>query len=169
MLASASVSEILDRTDFTRMGSTTPPPSTNGVAVNGAGHSNMFTFNSHSSPSPSKPVILHLGAPITYNPDIYDRLDAQFEIIRPDPSDLERQPFIQHLKNKTWGKFSAIMKPFWSTGKEMHPWDQELINWLPDSMKIMAGAGAGFDWVDTNALAARGTYHGSDGRQHDLC
>ena len=157
MLVSTSVSDILNRTDFAGMASTSPPPSTNGAIVNGTSHSNHVVYNKPTSPSSPKPIILHLGAPITYNPEIYDRLDAQFDIIRPDPADLQRQPFIEHLKNRTWGKFSAIMKPFWSTGKEMHPWDQELINLLPDSMKIMAGAGAGFDWVDTRALAARGT------------
>ena len=48
------------------------------------------------------------------------------------------------------------MKPFWSSGSQMHPWDRELIELLPSSMKVMAGAGAGYDWVDDGALAERG-------------
>ena len=35
-------------------------------------------------------------------------------------------------------------------------WDQELISLLPKSCKIFASAGAGFDWVDVDILAARG-------------
>ena len=39
----------------------------------------------------------------------------------------------------------------------MGNWDRELIELLPTSMQVMASAGAGFDWVDTGALAEFGT------------
>ena len=169
MLASASVSDILRRTHFAHMGSTSPSsspppppplppsPSTNGVVVvNGINRSSHVPPSS-TSPSLPKPTILHLGDEICYNIDIYNRLASQFEIIRPEPIDLERRTFMRHLRDRKWGNFSAIMKPFWASGSQMHPWDQELIDLLPDSMRVMAGAGAGFDWVDTVALAARGT------------
>lgn len=38
----------------------------------------------------------------------------------------------------------------------MAPWNSELIDLLPSSCKISASAGAGYDWVDTSAMAARG-------------
>lgn len=34
--------------------------------------------------------------------------------------------------------------------------DRELISLLPDSVKVYASAGAGFDWVDTDILAEKG-------------
>ena len=43
----------------------------------------------------------------------------------------------------------------------MRPWDRQLIELLPQSMKVMASAGAGYDWVDVNALAEYGTFHPS--------
>lgn len=39
----------------------------------------------------------------------------------------------------------------------MGRWDKELIDLLPKSVKIFASAGAGFDWVDTQYLAEKGT------------
>lgn len=91
-----------------------------------------------------------------YNPEIFARLQTKFNIIQPPAQDLSRAAFISNLKNRTWGDFSAIMKPFWSSGSQMHPWDRELIDLLPSSMKVMSGAGAGYDWVDDGALAERG-------------
>lgn len=38
----------------------------------------------------------------------------------------------------------------------MGRWDRELIELLPPSMRVMASAGAGFDWVDTGVLAEFG-------------
>lgn len=38
----------------------------------------------------------------------------------------------------------------------MGRWDRELIQLLPASMRVMASAGAGFDWVDTGVLAEFG-------------
>lgn len=38
----------------------------------------------------------------------------------------------------------------------MGNWDTELIDLLPGSVRIMASAGAGYDWVDVESLAKRG-------------
>lgn len=38
----------------------------------------------------------------------------------------------------------------------MGRWDRELISLLPESCKVSASAGAGFDWVDVDVLAQRG-------------
>lgn len=112
-------------------------------------------------PSPpatiSKPIILHLGDPILYSQHTYHRLESQFKFINPPASDLQRLAFIDHLRKRTWGDFSAIMRPFWNTGGEMGRWDKEIIELLPETVKVYASAGAGYDWVDTQALADRGT------------
>ena len=159
----SSISEILGCTNFAGMGSSSsPPPITNGTYVNGANCANHEAAASNgthatSDPDPSKPTILHLGAEIHYNPLIGQRIASKFNIIRPTPTDLLRDTFIHRLETKEWGDFDAIMKPFWRTGSDMHPWDAELIQHLPGSMKVMAAAGAGFDWVDAAKLAERGT------------
>lgn len=40
----------------------------------------------------------------------------------------------------------------------MGNWDEELASLLPASCRVFASAGAGFDWVDTAALAKRGMF-----------
>lgn len=62
------------------------------------------------------------------------------------------------LREKKWGNFSAIFRPFWNTGGEMGRWDKELVPLIPGSCKIFASAGAGFDWADVDVLAASGRY-----------
>ncbi|KPM40806.1 hypothetical protein AK830_g5767 [Neonectria ditissima] len=103
-----------------------------------------------------KPRVLHIGDPIKYNPDTYDRFSAQFNVIRPSAEERQRPEFIQALKERRWGKFHAIFRPFWGTGGEMGNWDAELVDLLPESVKVFASAGAGFDWADTKLLGARG-------------
>ena len=161
----ASVSDILGCTDFATMASSSssttssssPPPVTvNGIHNDYDDVASSRTNNFVSTSPTSKPIILHLGAPVHYNEEIYERLSSQYHVIRPPPEDLQRPVFMKHLRDRTWGNFSAIIKPFWSSGSDMHPWDEELIKLLPESMKIMAGAGAGYDWVKTRALSERG-------------
>ena len=108
-----------------------------------------------------KPIILHLGDPIGYHLDFYRRLQSQFEFVNPPLSDLDRATFIKHLRERTWGSFSAIMRPFWNTGGEMGKWDGEIIELLPKTVKVYASAGAGYDWVDTHALAKNGSSYSS--------
>lgn len=108
--------------------------------------------------TPFKPTILHLGDPIQYNHDIYDRLHSQFDIVTPPLAERHRSAFVRNLRDKKWGDFQAIMRPFWNTGGEMGRWDRELIEHLPKSVKVSASAGAGFDWVDTDILAEVGEF-----------
>jgi len=103
----------------------------------------------------SKPIVLHLGDDIKWNHDLYKTFTSHFEIKR--SHSMSRPDFINALKKKAFGDFFAIYRPFWNTGGEMGNWDDELISLLPASCKIYASAGAGFDWVDTAALAKRGT------------
>jgi lactate dehydrogenase-like 2-hydroxyacid dehydrogenase len=103
----------------------------------------------------SKPIVLHLGDDIKWSHDLYKTFTSHFEIKR--SHSMSRPDFINALKQKTFGDFFAIYRPFWNTGGEMGNWDDELISLLPASCKIYASAGAGFDWVDTAALAKRGT------------
>lgn len=109
-----------------------------------------------SSNRVSKPIILHIGDPIKYNFEEYQRFSTQFNVIRPTVQDRQRPAFISALKEKRWGDFSAIYRPFWNTGGEMGNWDDELIQLLPNSVQIFASAGAGYDWVNTELLAERG-------------
>ncbi|KAL2856323.1 hypothetical protein BJX68DRAFT_279650 [Aspergillus pseudodeflectus] len=106
-------------------------------------------------PTP-KPRILHIGDPIKYNHDIYARFSSQFEIIRPETADRQRDAFKEALREGKWGSFDAIFRPFWNTGGEMGRWDRELIELLPKSVKIVASAGAGYDWVDVDVFAEHG-------------
>lgn len=39
----------------------------------------------------------------------------------------------------------------------MGRWDQELIELLPQGVKVSASAGAGYDWVDVSCLAEHGS------------
>ncbi|RAK95750.1 D-mandelate dehydrogenase-like dehydrogenase [Aspergillus ibericus CBS 121593] len=103
-----------------------------------------------------KHKILHLGDPIKYNHAMYTRFASQFDIIRPPAAERDRPAFKQALKEHRWGDFDAIFRPFWNTGGEMGRWDEELISLLPSSVKIMASAGAGYDWVDVDVFAKYG-------------
>ena len=105
-----------------------------------------------------KPIILHLGDPIQYNHDIYARLQSQFDIVNPPLAERHRAAFVRNLRDRKWGDFQAIMRPFWNTGGEMGRWDRELIELLPKSVQVSASAGAGFDWVDTDTLAESGEF-----------
>ena len=125
--------------DTTTAGPTTTTTNTNGIVTH-------------------KPIILHLGDPIRYNRMLYSQLSSKYKIINPSPSSLEREAFKRHLQEKTWGDFSATIRPFWNTGGAMGSWDRELIELLPASMRVMASAGAGFDWVNTETLAEFGMY-----------
>ncbi|KAK4950670.1 hypothetical protein LTR10_010663 [Elasticomyces elasticus] len=100
-----------------------------------------------------KPILLHCGDDIRWNHELYRTLQSKFDIVR--SYSMSRKDFIQALNSKKFGDFTAIYRPFWGTGGEMSPWNEELISLLPSSCRIYASAGAGFDWVDTAALARR--------------
>ncbi|KAE8423562.1 hypothetical protein BDV36DRAFT_279090 [Aspergillus pseudocaelatus] len=102
----------------------------------------------------TKPIVLQLGDDVRWNHDMYRAFQDTFDIRR--SYTMTRPEFIHTLKEKGFGDFFGIYRPFWNTGGEMGRWDEELISLLPKSCKIYASAGAGFDWVDTNSLARKG-------------
>lgn len=104
----------------------------------------------------SKYRVLHIGDNIKYNHDVYERFASEFEIIQPTAAERERGEFMRALKERRWGDFHAIFRPFWNTGGEMGRWDAELIPLLPPSVRIMASAGAGYDWADVDIFAQHG-------------
>ncbi|KAB5531349.1 hypothetical protein GE09DRAFT_383516 [Coniochaeta sp. 2T2.1] len=110
-----------------------------------------------------KPIVLHIGDPIKYNPDTYEEFSTAFRVIRPSAPERERTEFVKALKERRWGNFHAIFRPFWGTGGEMGRWDAELIGLLPDSVKVFASAGAGFDWADTKLLGEKGIIYCNSG------
>ncbi|KAJ9139412.1 D-isomer specific 2-hydroxyacid dehydrogenase [Pleurostoma richardsiae] len=110
-----------------------------------------------------KPIVLHIGDPIKYNPATYESFSAAFDVVRPSLAERQRREFMRALRERRWGDFSAVFRPFWGTGGEMGRWDEELIALLPDSVRVFASAGAGFDWADTKALAERGIIYCNSG------
>ena len=106
--------------------------------------------------SSNKPIVLHIGDPVKYNLDLYKRFSTDFTVIRPSLEERQRDEFMKALKERRWGDFSAIFRPFWGSGGEMGRWDKELIPLLPKSVKVFASAGAGFDWADVDVLADHG-------------
>ncbi|TPX08062.1 uncharacterized protein E0L32_010262 [Thyridium curvatum] len=104
----------------------------------------------------SKPIVLHLGDPVKHCPGLYAQLCEKFTVIRPELADRQRPAFLENLRTKKWGDFAAITRGQWSTGNEMAPYDAELISLLPKSLKVIASAGAGYDWVNTGLLAEAG-------------
>lgn len=109
----------------------------------------------------AKPIVLQLGGPIRYNHQHYARFQQTFDIVVNDK--LNRDSFKQALKENQFGQFYAIYRPFWNDGAQMGQWDSELIDLLPPSCKIIAMAGAGFDWMDIEALSARGIVYCNGG------
>lgn len=104
----------------------------------------------------SKPTIIHLGDDIEFNPDLYAQLQQNFNIIHPTLEERQRPAWLQALKDRKYGDFAAVYRPFWNTGLEMGRWDKEMIPLLPSSLKVFASAGAGYDWADVDLLAERG-------------
>ncbi|KAF2112228.1 2-ketogluconate reductase [Lophiotrema nucula] len=101
-----------------------------------------------------KPIVLHIGESIKYNHDFYNKdFLSRFDVVRSEEPD--RESFIQALKSKKYGDFSAIFRPHFQTGGEMGQWDDELISLLPPSVRIFASAGAGYNWADVDALGQR--------------
>lgn len=111
-----------------------------------------------ASSTTSKLIVLHIGDPVKWNTEFYDQFSKDFTVIRPSLEERQRDEFMKALKEKRWGDFSAIFRPFWNTGGEMGRWNKEMIPLIPASCKIFASAGAGFDWADVDILADRGKY-----------
>ncbi|KAK4118749.1 hypothetical protein N657DRAFT_327239 [Parathielavia appendiculata] len=113
--------------------------------------------------APTRPIVLHIGDPVKYNPTTYALFSSDFEVVRPSTPERERGEFIRALKERRWGEFSAIFRPFWGSGGEMGRWDAELIDLLPKSVRVFASAGAGFDWADTKLLGEKGIIYCNSG------
>ncbi|KAK8038338.1 hypothetical protein PG994_015105 [Apiospora phragmitis] len=80
----------------------------------------------------SKPIVLHIGEPIKYNHEFYtNEFCERFHVVLNDCPD--RNTFMQALKDRKYGDFSAIYRPHFQTGGEMGQWDEELIALLPAS------------------------------------
>ncbi|GAM39862.1 hypothetical protein TCE0_034r11750 [Talaromyces pinophilus] len=101
----------------------------------------------------SKPTVLHIGDAIKYNHEFYDNeFASRFNVVQATETD--RESFMEALKTKKYGDFSAIFRPHFQTGGFMGQWDAELIPLLPPSVRIFASAGAGFNWADVDLLGA---------------
>ena len=103
-----------------------------------------------------KPIVLHIGDPVKWNTELHQQLSKDYTFVRPSFEERQRDAFMKGLKDKKWGDFSAIFRPFWNTGGEMGRWDKDMIPLIPSSCKIFASAGAGFDWADVDLLAESG-------------
>lgn len=75
--------------------------------------------------SSSKPIVLHLGDDVRWNHDLYAELQEKYEIKR--SYSMGREDFKNALKEKKFGDFVAMYRPFWNTGGEMGKWDEELM------------------------------------------
>jgi hypothetical protein len=111
-------------------------------------------------------TVLHLGDDIVYNPDFYKTFSSQFHIVQPSLEERQRDSFIAALKERKWGDFHAVFRPFWNSGGEMGKWDQDLVPHLPKTCKIFASAGAGYDWADIPTLSEYGKYYKFNVPQH---
>ena len=76
-----------------------------------------------------KPILLHCGDDIKWNHELYSKLSSTFDIKR--SYSMGREEFKQALKEKKFGDFGAIYRPFWNTGGEMSPWNAELMFVFP--------------------------------------
>lgn len=77
-----------------------------------------------SAPS-NKPTILHLGDDIRWNHELYNELGSKFHIER--TYSMGREDFKTALRERRWGDFVGMYRPFWNTGGEMGNWDKELM------------------------------------------
>jgi hypothetical protein len=73
----------------------------------------------------SKPIVLQLGDDIRWNLGLYEELKEHFEIQR--SHSLNRADFMEALRSNKYGEFHAMFRPFWNTGGEMGPWNDELM------------------------------------------
>src|SRR5690242_17306561 len=109
------------------------------------------------SAPPQQFTVLHIGDDIVYNPEYYaTSFQQKFNIIQPTLEERQRPAFIQALRDKRWGSFHAVFRPFWNSGGEMGRWDSEVVPHLPPTCKVFASAGAGYDWADIPTLSKYG-------------
>ncbi|KAI0471580.1 hypothetical protein GGR56DRAFT_654693 [Xylariaceae sp. FL0804] len=115
-------------------------------------------------PGAPRPRVLHLGDPVRYNGALAAEFAARFDVVRPAAAEERARPaFARALREGRWGRFDAVLRPFWGSGGEMGPWDAELVALLPDSVRVFAAAGAGYDWADVRLLGERGIIYCNSG------
>ena len=78
-----------------------------------------------ASTSSAKPIILHLGDDIRWNHELYAELNNKFKVER--THSMGRDDFKRCLRERKWGDFVGMYRPFWNTGGEMGNWDKELM------------------------------------------
>ncbi|KAI1145909.1 hypothetical protein F4825DRAFT_225040 [Nemania diffusa] len=139
-----------------------PPPPPPHSQAHSRATSLTVPMHLHPHPLPGgagggpKPVVLHIGDPIQYNLETYAEFAARFDVIRPSAEERTRAAFVAALRERRWGDFAAVFRPAWGAGGEMGHWDAELVDLLPDSVRVFASAGAGFDWADVKVLGEKG-------------
>lgn len=113
------------------MSASTPTPQDAGLPAPPSQPANLSAQQQKSSNtvSSSKPTILHLGDDIRWNHELYAELQSKFNIIR--TYSMGRAEFKTALKERRWGDFVGMYRPFWNTGGEMGNWDSELMYVLP--------------------------------------
>ncbi|KAH7318137.1 D-isomer specific 2-hydroxyacid dehydrogenase [Stachybotrys elegans] len=116
----------------------------------------LRAFTLENNNHPPKLRVLHIGDDVCYNLHTYAQFASQFDIVQPSPRERSRPEFARALADRRWGDFHAVFRPFWGSGGEMGRWDRELIDLLPQSVRLFACAGSGFDWADTQYMAQRG-------------
>lgn len=80
------------------------------------------------APNTPQFTVLHIGDDIKYNPELYKIFSQRFKIIQPSLEERQRDNFIQALKDRKWGDFHAVFRPFWNSGGEMGRWDPGKLN-----------------------------------------
>jgi hypothetical protein len=111
-----------ERASRIKMSAATPTPQDTGLpAPPQPSHLSKVSSTNDSS----KPTILHLGDDIRWNHELYAKLQETFNVIR--TYNMGREDFKTALKEKKWGDFVGMYRPFWNTGGEMGNWDQELM------------------------------------------
>jgi hypothetical protein len=73
----------------------------------------------------NKPTILHLGDDIRWNHEMYVELGRKFHIER--SHSMGRDEFMKALRERKWGNFVGMYRPFWNTGGEMGNWNEDLM------------------------------------------
>ncbi|KAI1487821.1 hypothetical protein F5X96DRAFT_124862 [Biscogniauxia mediterranea] len=105
----------------------------------------------------TKPRVLHLGSQVEHRRELYSEFATHhFDVVRPSWAEHERGAFAAALREGRWGRFDAVLRCSWGVGGEMGPWDAELVDLLPDSVRVFASVGAGCDGADTKLLGERG-------------
>lgn len=110
------------------MSATTPTPRDAGLpapSTSSSTSTSQPTSSTISSSSGTKPTILHLGDDIRWNHELYKELGSKFHIER--SYSMGREEFKTALREKRWGDFVGMYRPFWNTGGEMGNWDEELM------------------------------------------